>query len=164
MCVTAGGTSCDPTRLTFRSRQSTIEGHPALCDDKRAPGDNPLVERLVNLRAIIGQNAFSYADARISQLHNALAGVTRIYVSRTDNNVSNTSFEYCICAWSSASLCGARFECDVERRTLGHGRCKTAEAFNLSVIAAGSSMMAFRHDPIADNENRADRGIRAGLA
>jgi hypothetical protein len=73
MCVTAGGTSCDPTRLTSRSRQSTVERHSAFCDNERALGDNPLVESLINLCAVIGQNALSNADARISQLHNAFA-------------------------------------------------------------------------------------------
>jgi hypothetical protein len=73
MCVTAGKITCDPTRLTGRPRQSTIERHSALCDNKRAPGNNPLVESLINLRAVIGQKAVSYADARLLQLHNALA-------------------------------------------------------------------------------------------
>jgi hypothetical protein len=38
-----------------------------------------------------------------------------------------------------------------------------AEAFNLSVIAPGSSMVSSRHDSVADNENRANRGVRASL-
>jgi hypothetical protein len=39
-----------------------------------------------------------------------------------------------------------------------------AKAFNLSVIAAGPSMVSSRHDPVADDENRANRRIRASLA
>jgi hypothetical protein len=38
-----------------------------------------------------------------------------------------------------------------------------AKAFNLSVIVAGPSMMSSRHHPVTDDENRANRGIRAGL-
>ena len=38
------------------------------------------------------------------------------------------------------------------------------KAFNLSVIAAGSSMVSSRHDSIADDENRSNRRIRASLA
>jgi hypothetical protein len=38
-----------------------------------------------------------------------------------------------------------------------------AKAFNLSVIAAGPSMMSSRHDPVTDDKNRANRGIRASL-
>jgi hypothetical protein len=76
--VTSGGTSGDPARLDGRPRQPTIKRHPTLCDDKRAPSDDPLVESLVNLRAFISQNALLDAQARISQLHNALSGVTRI--------------------------------------------------------------------------------------
>jgi hypothetical protein len=73
MCVTAGKGTCDPARLTGGPGQSTIERHSALCDNEGAPGNNPLVESLINLRAVIGQNALSYPDTRILQLHNALA-------------------------------------------------------------------------------------------
>jgi hypothetical protein len=38
-----------------------------------------------------------------------------------------------------------------------------AKAFNLSVIAAGPSMMSSRHDPVTDDKNRANRRIRASL-
>jgi hypothetical protein len=109
MRVTAGGTSCDPTRLTGRSRQSTIQGHSALCDNEGMPGDNPLVESLVNLCTVVGQNALSYSDARVSQLHNAFAGVTRIYVNRADNDVADSRLKYRIGARSGASFCGTRF-------------------------------------------------------
>jgi hypothetical protein len=163
MCVTASGASCDPTRLTDWPRQSTIKGHPALCDDKRAPCDNPLVKRFVDLCAVSRQNAFSYVDAGISQLHDALAGVTRIHVDRAYNNISDTSFEYCIGACASASLRGTRFERNVERGTRGNRRCETAEAFNLSVIATGSSMMSLGYDSIVDNEESSDSGVGTSL-
>jgi hypothetical protein len=38
-----------------------------------------------------------------------------------------------------------------------------AEAFHLGMIAARSPMVAFRRDSIADDEDRAHRGIGAGL-
>src|SRR5262249_15917425 len=161
--MTTGGTFRDPTRLTDRSRQSAIEGHSALCDYKRAPRDNPLIERLVNLHAVVSQNALSYADACISQLLNALAGMPRIYVDRTDNHVPDTSLEYCICAGSSASLCRAWFQRDVKRGMNRHRRGQITEAFNLSVIAARPSMMSSGHDSIADDQDRSNRRIRAGL-
>jgi hypothetical protein len=115
------------------------------------------------LSALIGQNARSYADARISQLHNALAGVTRIYIDRADNDVSDSSLEYCICTRSSTSFCGARFQRNVKRRPGGYGRGEIAEAFNLSVIATRSPMMSFCDDSIVNDKNCADRGIGARL-
>src|SRR5438876_6154340 len=99
MRVTAGGMSCDPMRLTGRSRQSTIERHSALCDNKRTTCDNPFVESLINLCALISQNAVSYSDPRVSQLHNPFAGVAWFYVIRTDYIVSNLCLTYGICAW-----------------------------------------------------------------
>jgi hypothetical protein len=163
MCVTAGGTSCDPTRFTGRSRQSAIEGHSALRDNEGVSSDNPFVKSLVNLRAIIGQNPLSHAHARIPQLHNTVAGVTRIYINRADNHVSDSSLEYGICARTSASPCGTRLQSDIKRGASRHPCAKIAEAFNLGMIAARSSMMALRHDSIVDDEDRANRGIRAGL-
>jgi hypothetical protein len=161
--MTSGGTSCDPARLARRSRQSAIEGHSTLCDNKRAPADNPLVESLVNLRAVFGQNALSYTHARVSQLHNTLAGMTRIYINRPDNHVSDSRLKYRVCARSSASFCGAGFQSNVKSRPSGHRRTEIAKALNLSVIAARSSMMSPRHDSVADDERRAHDGIRASL-
>jgi hypothetical protein len=159
----AGGTSCDPTRLSGRSRQSAIQRHSALCDNKRAPRDNPLVESLIKLRAVIGQNPFAHSCARISQLHNALAGVSRIYVHRANNYVSDSSLEYRICARSGASFCGARFQSNVERRASRNRSTEIAETFNLGMIAARSSMVPLCHDSVADDEDCAHRGIWARL-
>jgi hypothetical protein len=163
MGVTATTDISDPSRLTGRSRQSAIERHPALCDDKRAPTDNPPVKSLVNLCAVIGQNALSYSDAGISQLNDALAGVARIYISCAYNYVSDSSFEYGSCTRSGASFCGARFQRNVKGGPGGQWRTEIAKAFNLRVIAAGSSMMSPRHNSIADDENRSNCGIRASL-
>jgi hypothetical protein len=115
------------------------------------------------LRAFIGQNALSHSDASISQLHDAFARVAWIHVSRADNHVSNSSLEYCICARSSASFCGARFQRNVKRGPGGHGRGEIAEAFNLGVIATGLPMMTFSDDSITDDQNRSDGGIGAGV-
>jgi hypothetical protein len=161
MRVTAGGTSCDPTRLTGRSRQSTIQGHSALCDNEGMPGDNPLVESLVNLCTVVGQNALSYSDARVSQLHNAFAGVTRIYVNRADNNVSDSTLKYCIRAGSSAPSGGAWFQSDIKRSPRRNRRVEIAKTFNLSVRAPCFPMVTFRYNPIVNDQNRSDRGIRA---
>jgi hypothetical protein len=90
--------------------------------------------------------------------------VTGIYVNRADDDVSDSRLKYRICAWKSASFCGARFQCNVKRRSDGWWRTEIAKAFNLSVLAAGSPMMSSRDDSIADYENRANRGIRASLA
>jgi hypothetical protein len=89
--------------------------------------------------------------------------VTRIYVNRANHDVSDSRLEYRICARSSASFCGARFQRNVKRGSGGQWRTKIAKAFNLSVIAAGPAMMSSRHDSIADDQNRANGGIRAGL-
>src|SRR5215813_7545123 len=48
--VAPGGTPCDQTRLASMARQSTVERHSAFCDNKGSLCDDPLVERLVNLR------------------------------------------------------------------------------------------------------------------
>jgi hypothetical protein len=89
--------------------------------------------------------------------------VTRIYVNRADNHVSDARLKYRIRARGGASFCGARFQSNVKRRPSGHGRGKITEAFNLSVIAARSSMMSSCHDLVVDNEDRAHGWIRAGL-
>jgi hypothetical protein len=115
------------------------------------------------LRTLIGQNALSYADARISQLHNALARVTRIHVNRTDNHVSDSGLEYRICTRSSASFCGARFQRNVKRRPGGHRRGEIAEAFNLSMITTRSPMMSFCDNSIVNDKHCSDRGIGARL-
>jgi hypothetical protein len=128
------------------------------------PCDNPFVESLVNLRALIGQNVVSYSDARISQLHNPFARVARIYINRADNHVFDSRLKYCICARTSASFCGARFQRDVKRGLGGHGRGEVAKAFNLSVIMARFSMMSFCNDSIVNDEDRSNSGIGAGLA
>jgi len=163
MCVTAGGRACDPARLTRTSRQSTIEGHAALCDNKRALGDDPLIESLVNLGAVVGQNTLSYAHARVSQLHNTVAAVTRIHVNRADNHISDSSLEYRVYARTSASFCGARLESHVQRRASRRRCTEMADAFNLSVIAARCSMMSFCYDSVVNDQNRSDCWIRARL-
>jgi hypothetical protein len=89
--------------------------------------------------------------------------VARIYVNRADNDVFDSRLKYRICAWSSASFCGARFQRNVKRGPGGQRRAEIAKAFNLSVIAAGSPVMSSRHDSIADDENRSNRGIRASV-
>jgi hypothetical protein len=115
------------------------------------------------LRAIIGQNTLSYADARISQLDNALAGVTWIHVNRANNHVSDSSLENRVCARSSASFCGARFQRNIKRGPGGHPRGEIAEAFNFSVLATRFPMMSLCDDSIVNDQNCANRGIRAGL-
>src|SRR5207237_2576272 len=122
--------------------------------------NDPLVERLVNLRAVIGQNAVSYCDPRISQFHNPFAGVTRIYVNRPNNHVSDSRLKYRICARSSASFCGARFQSNVKRSARRHSPGEIAEAFNFSVIAAGPSMVSSSLAQLAVDATRTNRGIR----
>jgi len=96
-------------------------------------------------------------------LNDAFAGVARIYISCAYNYVSDSSFENGSCTWSSASFCGARFQRNVKGGPGGQWRTEIAKAFNLRVIAAGSPMMSSRHNSIADDENRSNRGIRASL-
>jgi hypothetical protein len=126
-------------------------------------GDNPLVESLVKLRAVIGQNFLPYAHACVSQLHNTVAGMPRIYIYRADNHIPDTSLEYSIGARSGAPFCGAWFEGYVQRGIPGHRRSEIPEAFNLSVIVTCSPMMSFRHNSISDDENRPNRWIGTSL-
>jgi hypothetical protein len=97
-------------------------------------------------------------------LHDAFAGVARIYVNRADNHVSNTSVEYRICARSSAPRSRARLERDVQRGARRRGRAKIAETLNLSVIATRFAMMSFRYYSIVYDQNRSNGWIRARLA
>jgi len=139
--VAPGGRPGDPARLDWRLRQSAIERHPALCDDERAPSDNPLVESLVKPRAVLSQNALSHIHTRISQLHDTFAGVPRVYVNRADNYVFNASADYRICAGSSAPCCRARLQSNEQCGARRHGRTEIAETLNLSVIATRFPMM-----------------------
>jgi hypothetical protein len=116
------------------------------------------------LRTLIGQNALPHFDTCISQLHDAFAGVPRIYVSRADNDVSNTSFKYRICAWCSAARGRTRLQSNVQRGARRHGRAEIAEAFNLGVIATRSAMMALRPYSIINDQNRSNGGVGARLA
>jgi hypothetical protein len=115
------------------------------------------------LRAIIGQNALSHVDARLSQLRNTIAGMPRIYINRSDNHVPDARLKYRFRAGSSVSSCGARLESNVKRSPRGHRCGEIAKAFDLSVIAARSSMVSFCHNSVANDEDRSHRGIRAGL-
>jgi hypothetical protein len=148
--VTSGGTSGDPARLDGRPRQPTIKRHPALCDDEWVRSDDPLVESLVNLRAFISQNALSHVHTRISQSQNALSRVTRIYINRTDNDISNTGAEYRICARSSATNRGTRLQGDIQRAPRGHRCTEIAEALYLSVLAPRFPMAPFRYYAVVD--------------
>src|SRR5438876_5849044 len=154
--MTASRSPGDPARFAGRPRQSTIQRHPALCDNKWALRDNPLVENLIKPRTIIGQNALSHSDARISQLHDASAGVARIYVSRANHYVFDSSLDYRIRARSSAPCRGARLQSNVKRGASRHTRTEIAKALNLSVIASCFPMMAFRHYSIVNDQNRSD--------
>jgi hypothetical protein len=127
------------------------------------PRYDPFVERFVKPCALFRQDAVPHSDARISQLHNAFAGMPRVYVNRADNNISDASSEYRVCAPAGAPFCGARFESNIQRRASRHACTETAQAFNFSVITACSSMMSFCHDSVADDENCANRGIGASL-
>jgi hypothetical protein len=154
----------DPTGLVDRPRQATIKRHPALCDYERASRDNPFIESLVKPRAVITQNTFSHFDARLSQFHDAFAGVARIYVSGADHYVFDSSHNYRICARSSAPCRGARLQSDVQRGAGRHTRTEITEALNLGVIATRGPMMPLRYDSIIIDQNRSNSGIWARLA
>jgi hypothetical protein len=154
----------DPARLLGGPRQSAIKRHPALCDDEWLPGDNPLIESLVDPRALIGQNALPYLHTRISQLRDTFAAVPRVHVNCADNHASNPSLEYRVCARRSTSSCGTRLQRDIKRGSRRHGRAETAEALNLSVIATCFPMMSLRYNSIINDEHCANYRIRARLA
>jgi hypothetical protein len=128
------------------------------------PGDNPLVKSLIKLRAIVRQNALSDIHTCISQLHDAVAGVPRIYVNRADNNISNTCAKYRICAWCCAPRGRARLQSNEQRGARGHGRTEIAETLNLSVIATRFPMVPFGYYSIVYDQHRSHSWIRAGLA
>src|SRR6266516_1990137 len=152
--MTTGQRICDPARLARRPRQATIKRHSALRDYKRASTNNPLVERLVKSRTLISQNALSHFDASISQLHDAFAGVARIYVSCADHHVFDSSLNYRISARSSAPCRRTRLQSNVQCGASRHTRIEIAEALNLSVIATRFPMMPFRYYSIVNHQNR----------
>jgi hypothetical protein len=159
-----GGRPRDPARLLGGPRQSTIKRHPAFCDDEWPPGDNPLVESLVEPRALIGQNALPHLDTRILQLRDTVAAVPRVHVNCADHDASNASLEYRVCAWSSAPGRGTWLQSNVERASCRYGRIEIAQTLNLSVIAARFSMMSFRDYSIVNDEHCANCRVRARLA
>jgi hypothetical protein len=154
-----GRRACDPARLTGRTRQSTIQRHPAFRDHKRAPDDNPFVERLVKACALLGQDALSQPNARIPQPRNAFAGVTWIYVYGADNYVSDSSLQDCICASGSAPDRGTGFQSNVQRCASRHGGGEIAETFDLSVVVASSPVVAFCYYSIVNDQNSSNSGI-----
>jgi hypothetical protein len=89
--------------------------------------------------------------------------VTRIYIHRSGDNIFYAGLNNCIRAWGCAPECGAGFQSDVECGASGHFSAECAQAFNLSMFVARSSMMAFCNDPIVNHQNCADSWIRAGL-
>jgi hypothetical protein len=141
----------DPARLARRPRQATIQRHSALRDHERLSRDNPFIESLVNLRALIAQNVFSHFDARIAQLLDAFAGVARIYVTRADNYAFDSSLDYRVCAWSSAPGRGARLQSNVQCSASRHTRTEITKALNLGVIATRCAMTTFGYYSIVND-------------
>jgi hypothetical protein len=164
MYITAGVTPCNPPRLVGRPRQPTIKRHPALCDDERAPSDNPLVENLIESRAIFRQNTLSHFHTRFSQLDDASAGVPRVYVNRADDDVFDSCGEYRTCAWSSAPRGRARLQSNVQRRLRWHGRTEISETLDFRMIAPSFPMVSFGYHSIVYDQHRSHSRIRAGLA
>ena len=154
------GRVCDPARLTGRTRQSTIQRHPAFRDQKRAPGDNPFVERFVKPCALLCQDALSQPNACIPQPRNAFAQVTWIYVDGADNYVSDSSLEDCVCARGRAPDCGTGFQSNIQCSASRNGGSEIAQAFDLSMVVASSAMVAFCYYPIVNDQNGSDSGIR----
>ena len=161
MCVTACSRIRNPARLARRPRQSAIKRHAALCDDERFPSDYPLIERLVQPGAFFGQNAFPYVDARISQFHDASAGVTRIHVYRADHYIFNSSLDNRIRARRSASGRRARLESHIKRGRTKRAERRRGQAFDLRVRQTPGPMVAARDHTLALDENRSYHRIRA---
>jgi hypothetical protein len=97
-------------------------------------------------------------------LNDAFAGVPRVYVSCAHNDVSDTSLDYRICAWSGAPRCRTRLQSNVQCGARGHRRTEIAEALNFSVIAARFLVVSFRYYPIVYDQNRSNSRIWARLA
>src|SRR5581483_2402461 len=65
--------------------------------------------------------------------------------------------------WRRASMMGAGFKIDVERRAFGR-TFYFAQRFNLGVGQPSSTMKSFADDPTAAHDHCANRWIRAGAA
>jgi hypothetical protein len=97
-------------------------------------------------------------------LHDAFAGMPRVYVSRADNYLFNASAEYRVCARSSTPCGRTRFQSHVQRGACRHGRAEIAEALNLGVIATRFPVVPFRYYSIFYHQDRSNSRIRTRLA
>jgi hypothetical protein len=147
----------------MRTRQSTIKGHAALCDDKRLPAHDPFVESLVKVRTVLCQDAVSNSDACIAQPPDTSTVMVRIHVHRADNYCPDSSLENRFGARSSAPNRGTGFERNVEGCASRHFRAEVSETFDLSVFMTRSSVMSFCHNAIVNDQHCADSGIGARL-
>jgi hypothetical protein len=90
--------------------------------------------------------------------------VTRIYIHGADNNVHHTGPNDRIRAGCCATNRGTGFQSNVERGASGHVGGKVAEALDLSMFMACSSMVAPCHNPIVNRKDRTDNRIGTRLS
>ena len=151
-----------PLAFAGRARESAIEGHAGLGDDQGQSGDDPFVETGVQLTARAFQNARRDGEARGAEQVHATPGVGGIRIDRADDHASQTRANDRADARRRASVRGARFERDVERRPARVARIfQSAQRLDLRVRPARALMKAARHNAPTAHEDRADGGIRA---
>jgi hypothetical protein len=94
-----------------------------------------------------------HSNACISQFDDTSAGVPRIQIGRTYDDIFKSSVDYRICARRSASGCGTWLQSHVKRCARGDPCAEIAQTVNLTVGLASFSMMAFCHHPIVNHKD-----------
>src|SRR5207247_8691133 len=87
----------------------------------------------------------------------------RVGFARLNNNRVNPGRNYPIGAGPSAPSRGARLQRDIERGVFWDIPSKTSETLNFGMRKSGPAMVSARDDSVPNNQNSADRGIRARL-
>src|SRR4030095_3834274 len=130
--VLPGRSSRNPARFTRSARQSTIQRHSALYDDKRLPAHYPFVESLVKARTRLCQDALSHFDACFAQPRDASSVMARIHVHRANHYFPDSSVENRIGTWGSEPDCGTGLECNKERCPTRNVGAKVAQTRDLA--------------------------------
>ncbi len=163
--IGARGGAGQPLAFARRAGETAVERHSGLGDDERHPRHDPLVKRRIQLAALAFQNPRRDREPRRPQQPEAAARVRRIWIGRADDHARKTRADDRLHARRRAPVGGARFERHVNRRAPREGRIlQRAQRLDLRVRLPGALVKTARQHPPAAHNDRADRGIRAGLA
>lgn len=89
--------------------------------------------------------------------------MARIYVDSSDNDFPDARFQNRVGTGRRTPDCGTGLKRNVERRASRDIRTEAAQALNLRMLTACSSVASSCHYPVVNDQNRADRRIGASL-